>query len=43
MIVVLALFLALVMRDVSGVGIYVYIDYAQLVSFLPLLCARYNP
>lgn len=22
---------------------YIFIDYAQLVSFMPLLCARYNP
>lgn len=40
---VLLLWLVLVLRDVSGVGMSIFVDYAQLVSFMPLLCARYSP
>lgn len=40
---VLVLWVALVVREASGVGVYIFLDYAQLLSFLPLLCSRYLP
>ena len=33
----------LVARNVSGIGFYAFLEHAQLVSFMPLLTARYNP
>jgi hypothetical protein len=33
----------LTFRGVSGIGFFSFLEYAQLISFTPLLTARYNP
>lgn len=41
--IIIIQWLVLTIRNVSGVGFFAFFEYAQLVSYMPLLSARYSP
>ena len=43
MVIVAIQWIILTFRGVSGIGFFSFLEYAQLISFTPLLTARYNP